>query len=355
MKKSVNAFCAFHLTEHKELIDGCGRPRGVAPIPLSRGIDMLMDTWSGLDMGLDIDAETTSKFWKRLWKLPMLSRYKVFLWRACWGIIPTVETLDRRDMEINEVCPMCNYDSESIFHALIDCTEIQIMWVMANFDYSSRMYHANVLEWMAVEAGSWRDEQLCKAAVAMYCVWERRNAKKFSNELIRAENLWPKVERIMEEYQAANLTDLNNATVLPALEWKKPVYPYVKLNVDASVRREGGGYLGGLVRDTSGCCLGAFMSHTQAPDDAALLEAMALRKGLEMALKIGCTHVWVEVDASLVTDMLKTPCAHASALNAICRDILNFSENFQHVSFNWIPIICNNVADFITRKVRPDS
>ncbi|KAF7839903.1 reverse transcriptase [Senna tora] len=138
----------------------------------------LMDTWSQFNMGLDIDTKAISKFWKRLWKLPMLSRYKVFLWRVCWGIIPTVETLERRGIEINEVCPMCNYESESIYHALIDCPEIQIM-----------------------------------------------NAKKFSNEVIKAEKLWSKVERIMDEYQAANLTDLNNIVVPSKLEWEKPEYP----------------------------------------------------------------------------------------------------------------------------------
>ncbi|KAF7838775.1 uncharacterized protein G2W53_007257 [Senna tora] len=208
----------------------------------------MMDTWSQFDMGLDIDTEAISKFWKRLWKLQMLS---------------------------------------SIYHALIDCPEIQIMWVMANYDYSSRMYHANVLEWMAVETKSWRDEQLCKVAMAMYFVWERRNAKKFSNEVIKAEKLWSKVERIMDEYQAANLIDLNNIVMLPNLEWEKPEYPYVKLNVDASTRREGGGCLGGLVRDATGCCLGAFMGHNRALEDVMLLEATALKKGLELALRIG--------------------------------------------------------------------
>ncbi|KAF7839904.1 putative DNA-directed DNA polymerase [Senna tora] len=91
-----------------------------------------------------------------------------------------------------------------------------------------------------------------------------------------------------------------------------------------------------------------------ALEDVTLLEATSLKKGLELAWRIGCTHVLVESDASLVIDMLKTPCVHASALSAVCRDILNFSGKFQHVSFNWIPRICNNVADFITRKARID-
>ncbi|KAF7822782.1 ribonuclease H [Senna tora] len=314
----------------------------------------MIDTWRQFELGLDIDADATTKFWKRLWKLPLLSRYKVFLWRVCWGVIPTVEALEHRGMEINEDCPMCNLETESVFHALIDCPEIQIVWVMANFDYSSRVYHANVLEWMVVEAGNWSDEKLCKAAVAMYCVWERRNAKKFSNEVIRAENLWPKVERITDEHLAATLIVPNNTMMPTTLEWVKPEHPLVKLNVDAAANRDGGGYLGGLVRDSEGCCLGAFMGSVHAPNDVVLLEALAIRKGLELALKIGCTQLLVEGDASLVIEMLKTPCTQASALSAVCKDILSFSENFQYVSFNWVPRICNSTADYITRQARID-
>ncbi|KAF7831936.1 putative ribonuclease H-like domain, reverse transcriptase zinc-binding domain-containing protein [Senna tora] len=246
----------------------------------------------------------------------MLSRYKVFLWRVCWGIKPTVEALEHRGMEINEECPMCDLEPKIVFHALIDCPEIQLMCVMANFDYSSRVYHANVLKWMVVEASSWSDEKLCKAAVAMYCVWEGRNAKKFSNEVIPAENLWPKVERIMDEYQAPTLTDSNNVTTPTILEWEKPEYPLVKLNVDAATSKDGGGYLGSLVQDSEGCCLGGFMGLVYAPNDAVLLKAMAVRRGLELALKIGCTHILVEGDASMVIEMLKTPCTQASVLNA---------------------------------------
>ncbi|KAF7834565.1 L10-interacting MYB domain-containing protein [Senna tora] len=151
----------------------------------------MIDTWRQFEMGLDIDADATSKFWKRLWKLPLLSRYKVFLWRVCWGVIPTVEALEHRGMEIIEECPMCNLETESVFHAL-----------------------------------------------------------------------------------------------------------------------------------------GAFMGPVHAPNDVVLLGARAVRRGLELALKIGCTHILVEGDASLVIEMLKTPCTQVSALNVVCKDILSFSEKF---------------------------
>ncbi|KAF7833947.1 ribonuclease H [Senna tora] len=285
----------------------------------------MMETWGQFSLGLDIDEEATTRFWKRLWKLPIISRYKVFLWRACRGILPTVESLEERGMDIDELCIMCNNAHEDVFHALIDCPELQLMWVNANFDYSSRLYHANILEWLVVEAGGWKDEQMAFLAVAVYHAWERRNKKKFANEIIKVEELWPRVERMMEEIQVAAFTDARNVMELPKVKWEKPEYPFMKLNVDAAGSKSGGGAMGGLLRNSTGCCDGVFTSCVRFPSDPILLEAMSIKKGLELAKLKNCTHVLVECDSRLVVDMLHTPCDQASSLNAICKDILRFT------------------------------
>ncbi|KAF7810842.1 uncharacterized protein G2W53_031818 [Senna tora] len=204
------------------------------------------------------------------------------------------------------------------------------------------------------EAGDWRDEQLVALAVALYHAWERRNKKKFENEVVRVETLWPRVEKIMDEVQTANFCDDRNNTVPTNLRWEKPEYPFIKLNVDAAVIKDGGGSMGGLLRDEAGSCRGVFMNTVSYPHEPTLLEAMAVKEGLKLALKVGCNHVMVEGDARLVMDMLKTPCDQASTLNAVCRDILRFISNFQSVSFNWVPRMCNFGADFISKIAKVD-
>ncbi|KAF7814275.1 putative ribonuclease H protein [Senna tora] len=278
----------------------------------------MAEYWDHFNLGLDVDEEALTRFWKHLWKLPIISKYKVFLWRACRGILPTVEALEGRGMEINEPCIMCNNAPEDAFHALIDCPELQLMWVHANFDYSSRFYHANILEWLVVEAGEWRDEQIAYLAVAVFHAWERRNKKKFANELIKVEELWPKVERMMEEFQMATFTDGRNIKEPQTFKWEKPEYPFMKLNVDAAGSKSGGGAMGGLLRDATGGCEGVFMNCVRFPSDAILLEATAIKKGLELAKMRKCTHIQVECDSRIVVDMLHSPCDQVSTLNAIC-------------------------------------
>ncbi|KAF7814857.1 PIF1-like helicase [Senna tora] len=54
------------------------------------------DKWQNISLtpGLNVDAEGT--FWKKMWKLPILPRYKNFFWRACLDILPTASALTRR-------------------------------------------------------------------------------------------------------------------------------------------------------------------------------------------------------------------------------------------------------------------
>ncbi|KAF7825361.1 putative transcription factor interactor and regulator CCHC(Zn) family [Senna tora] len=118
------------------------------------------------------------------------------------GIIPAIEALEHRGMTINEAYGICNIASEDVFHALIDCSNLQYLWVVAKFDYSS-------------------------------------------------------------------------------------------------------------------CVMGAFMNIVQFPHDPVFLEAMAVKRGLELARDVGCSHIMMEGDARMVIDMLKTQCNQASTLNSV--------------------------------------
>ncbi|KAF7801572.1 putative RNA-directed DNA polymerase [Senna tora] len=278
----------------------------------------MIEEWSSFEMGLEIDSEGVKKFWKRMWKLPIGSKYKVFLWRVCWGILPTIEALDQRGLRINENCVI-------------------------------RVFHANALEWLVVEAGDWKDKQISALAIASYYAWERRNKKKFCNEVVRVGELWSRVERVMDETQVILCSSESNREHPTSLEWEKPASNFVKINVDAALKKDGGGVLGGLIRDEHSRCLGVFRNSVGYPNDPTKLEAMAVKQGLELALKVGCNKVIVEGDALLVMEMLNTPCDQASSLNALCRDVLRFCHNFQDVIFNWVPRTCNDVANLICR------
>ncbi|KAF7842503.1 uncharacterized protein G2W53_004801 [Senna tora] len=69
---------------------------------------------------------------------------------------------------------------------------------------------------------------------------------------------------------------------------------------------------GGLVRDAEGLCRGVVMDYLSSLNDIVLLEALAIKKGLDLVHKIGAKRVVVKCDARPVTDILKIPCSQSS-------------------------------------------
>ncbi|KAF7835755.1 uncharacterized protein G2W53_010614 [Senna tora] len=142
--------------------------------------------------------------------------------RVCLTIIPAIETLEQQGMNINETCAMCNTAPRDVFHALLDCPDLQHLWGVAKFVYSSRHFHADLLEWLVIEASEWR------------------NKKKFANEIIEVADIWPRVEKTMDEMQLVMIDDGRDVIVPTSLEWEKLEYPFQKLNVAATTSGESG-------------------------------------------------------------------------------------------------------------------
>ena len=82
----------------------------------------------------DANREGTSRkgagknIWTAIWKLWLPNKIKVFAWRACREILPTVVNLTRRKVLDDDKCSVCTRESESTIHALWDCAAVQDIW-----------------------------------------------------------------------------------------------------------------------------------------------------------------------------------------------------------------------------------
>ncbi|KAF7802697.1 uncharacterized protein G2W53_041808 [Senna tora] len=309
----------------------------------------MKELWEGVDMVPNLFCVLPSGFWKSIWQLPLLSRYKVFLWRACLGIIPTIEALNHKGLEIEEKCSLCGIESEDVFHALVDCSRLKQVWDEAKYRFDSRVYHNTLIEWLAVEWLKWNNEQRCHLAIALYHIWDGRNCRKFSQESTNLEGLWSRVERSWDENVVARSLMSNDVDMPYTLRWEKPQHPFVKLNVDAAINNNGEGAIGGVLRNCNGWVIGAFMSSTPALNDVAVIEAMAVGKGVKVARDAGVKELIVECDARLVVDMLNSKCDHTSLL---CSSSSQQGENGA-MNGEMEADGCSTVAEYISSNSLP--
>ena len=68
------------------------------------------------------------QIWKKLWKLRVPNKIKVFGWRTCHEILPTCVNLARRKILSDPMCHCCKFFPESTVHAIWECVAAQDVW-----------------------------------------------------------------------------------------------------------------------------------------------------------------------------------------------------------------------------------
>ncbi|CAN1175048.1 Putative ribonuclease H protein At1g65750 [Linum perenne] len=60
--------------------------------------------------------------WRVVWSLRIQPKLRFFLWRLCHRILPTIDDLNRRGIELPSLCPVCLRQDETLEHLLFNCT-----------------------------------------------------------------------------------------------------------------------------------------------------------------------------------------------------------------------------------------
>ncbi|KAK2634297.1 hypothetical protein Ddye_029089 [Dipteronia dyeriana] len=88
-----------------------------------------------------LTSSLSLQWWRKLWKLYMPLKIKIFIWRACHDWILTLSNLRNRGMSMNRNCLVCNQAEKSTFHALLMCgkaKEVRREWmVMKTMNYKA--------------------------------------------------------------------------------------------------------------------------------------------------------------------------------------------------------------------------
>ncbi|CAN1327976.1 hypothetical protein LINPERPRIM_LOCUS34304, partial [Linum perenne] len=66
-------------------------------------------------------APTDAILWRSVWSLCIQPKLRFFLWRLCHRILPTIEGLNARDMDLDPLCPVCLQLPETVEHILFSC------------------------------------------------------------------------------------------------------------------------------------------------------------------------------------------------------------------------------------------
>ena len=118
-----------------------------------------------------------SEIWARIWKFRLPNKIKVFIWRACHNILPTLNRLRQRRIIENALCPICMQALETIIHALWECGAARDVWA----GYPQRALQkgltaqVSVLQLVEVLMQRLPEDALEVFLVQSWLLWHRRN------------------------------------------------------------------------------------------------------------------------------------------------------------------------------------
>ncbi|KAA3481754.1 reverse transcriptase [Gossypium australe] len=68
------------------------------------------------------------EFYKKIWRIDIPSKIKIFVWKASWNFLSTRVNLSFRKLVSNSVCPRCLNGAETMMHLFRDCPISQAVW-----------------------------------------------------------------------------------------------------------------------------------------------------------------------------------------------------------------------------------
>jgi hypothetical protein len=96
---------------------------------------------------------TSSDFWKKLWKLNLNDRLRLFLWKIAWNILPTRERINSLFSVADRAshCPLCKSGEDSLQHLFFQCAFARIIWCHSPWpiDYAALIF-GTLLDWIKV-------------------------------------------------------------------------------------------------------------------------------------------------------------------------------------------------------------
>ncbi|KAL4379926.1 hypothetical protein GQ457_02G020200 [Hibiscus cannabinus] len=311
------------------------------------------------------DLSNDKAFWASIWSLNAPPKIKSFVWKACHNIIPSNGNLSIRfhgNFRGGSSCPRCGENCESVEHLLFFCPFAKTVWKCSGFGYEpeTRGFPGFGQWWKKLSTLNKKGlfgEGLNLLSFLCWHLWKSRNALVFEASIDSPIDVWNRALNAFEEYVSSQNNDLSShvssstsaLTTLPPSNWTPPPPGFLKINCDAAFEVHSGRAVAAcVVRDEYGRIIKgetlSFLSRS-----ASIAEAIAVRKGVLLAINEGWIKVIFESDNKGVITRLNSGMFNAWESKAVEMDISSLKESNPFFSFCFVKRNCNKAADWVAR------
>ncbi|CAL1353808.1 unnamed protein product [Linum trigynum] len=282
------------------------------------------------------NPEVNQHYWKRIWKLQVLERVRVFIWMAVQGKLTTNSIRKHRHLTQDDSCIECRGIPETNVHCLRDCRKAKTVWTkivdgQREFDF----FNSNYDDWLKANLmddshGTWPGQWADFLSLVMWYVWKCRNDEVFKGIKLanstRQHYITAKATEWVKIWDSAKLSlavGEKRERVEAMIGWTSPPIGWYKLNTDGAAQSNPGIITaGGVLRDHNGDWVGGFCSKI-GTGTALLAELWGILQGLDLAWRKGIQFLILESNSQLALQIIDnrrdSVHPHATLLGAIRR------------------------------------
>ncbi|XP_058776247.1 uncharacterized protein LOC131650559 [Vicia villosa] len=284
-----------------------------------------------------LGPSVSSSIWRKIWKVPLPSKIRYFLWRLAKDILPTRSNLQRKGILLENLCPFCSSCSEDVGHLFLHC------------DFAKRVYFSpplgfrlpsevNILDWLNVILSGKDLFILQLQCVALWKVWHARNLRVFDNKIHDPARVAVEAGLLVEDYNAANFPR-RSAPVnhINRLHYASADLKLVK--VDAGCFENGSISMGCVVLNRDDSVVMSACKRLEVSVSPCMAEAMAVKWALSLVQSLHFDNFVIQSDALQVVNCISglSVIADIVPIVADCKSLL---ASFKNV------VICFNSRDY---------
>lgn len=262
------------------------------------------------------------------------------------------ECLAKRGIPIDNTCPICNSETETIVHALRDCRSVQPIWHHLGVHRTNNAFFDQELRsWLKSNATSksthnpkgipWNVLFL----ITIWSIWKQRNQAVFNNKSPNPSLVKQITTQATEFIHYVYHPTICKRMTMKQIRREVPERGRLKLNTDGAANRvlgvAGGG---GLIRDEYGNWVVGF-SRRIGITNSFMAEAWALRDGLILCDQMKLSDVIVELDSKALVDAFNNLVYANSVISPLFEDCKQLASQIPRLCIRHIYREANKCAD----------
>ena len=124
------------------------------------------------------NPSTGKRLWHEIWSIPMATKIRNFIWRACSKILPTKATLHQRHILPEPECDLCHGHGEFATHALWNCKSARAIWQHCSLPLGCLSHiqdHGSFMDVVDIVIHNLSREEVSLFCTISWKIWYRRN------------------------------------------------------------------------------------------------------------------------------------------------------------------------------------